>query len=917
MLQIVQICAPTLPECAANWFLEHFKDSLKNGVADLGGLLFLLPTRAAARSFKNAVVLKVKALSNFNVSTFEDELSKYETKNALNKTTARAIWVSVLRGLLACNKLPENIFSGAQKPEEGDLLSIADELILLQTLLAEAMLDIPSAYEKLVKDAAFADIARWGDLNYLNALFTRQLGDFSDCLTARLGAIDTMAKEGQIKRVYMVGNPEISKTMQYFLRKLGENGGDFCSVVFSNSSEKYFDEFGLPKAEYAEKNLEIPESSLKVYPDCKAQAKAVAGLAQNYGESAYKTLAVACDQVSNIQIFRDEFAQHKISASPLEGKCLKNSVLFGLIKSISDLAASESFANTTNFMQNFYAAKKCAAITGNSPDQIFAAADALHAEYCCATLSQAYSALNAIERSRNSKLKECLFLVKIFDFAQQAASAKDIAAFVDENFSEFALQNDFLESQAFNLLRTVAAEIDAAENHSKMKFSNTEKIAVIADIFGKKTLPPEIGANSVLLQDWIEAYWSPKPHLVLCDMNDKIVPLADLNGMFLTDSLRKKLGLRTQKLRQARDAFMLESTMQMRATALSKADICVPKSNNTGDVLLPSRILFQTENSNLPDRVNRLFYEPKIEETPQAHGEWTAYAAADFGCERDSFSATALNDYLNSPWQYYLKNVLKMAQIDPFKSELDAVQFGEIMHEILSALPEIAGEQNELKIRDFLSEKFGQYRQRNFPENLRGQIRMQLGYIKSRLLSMAKLQSRLCGNNWVQKYAELGFCVDLGAFKLSGKIDRIDYNTQTNEVLIIDYKTFEKFEKGICKKKHYAQKSQKWQNLQLPLYYCAARSIGEIMALKPRAVKCAYIVLPKDTSSTEIDMWDDIENYIDSALNKANEVVLNIKTRNFAPPEKNAKNDCFESLFGFNSDEFARKFVENYAEKRV
>ena len=104
-----------MPECAAKWFLERFKDTLKNGVADLSGELFLLPTRAAARSFKNAVILKVKAISNFNVSTFEDELSKYETKNALNRTTARAIWVSVLRGLLDNNKLPENIFSGAQK----------------------------------------------------------------------------------------------------------------------------------------------------------------------------------------------------------------------------------------------------------------------------------------------------------------------------------------------------------------------------------------------------------------------------------------------------------------------------------------------------------------------------------------------------------------------------------------------------------------------------------------------------------------------------------------------------------------------------------------------------------------------------------------------------------------------------------
>lgn len=906
-----------MPECAAKWFLERFKNTLKNGVADLSGELFLLPTRAAARSFKNAVILKVKAISNFNVSTFEDELSKYEAKNALNRTTARAIWVSVLRGLLANNKLPENIFSGAQKPEEGDLLSIADELILLQTLLAEGMLDISSAYEQLAKDATFADFARWGDLNYLNTIFTKQLGDFLGHVDARQNAINAIIEKGTVKRVYMVGNPEISKTMQCFLRRLKESGGEFCSVVFSNSSEKYFDEFGLPTAEYAEKDLEIPESSLKVFVDCKSQAKAAANLAGNYGENVYKTLAVACDQVQNLQLFAAEFKKNNISANSLDGKPLKNSVLFGLIKSMSDLAMQESFANTANFIGNFYAAKKCAQICGKSIGQIFEAIDALYAEFCCATLSQAYSALNAIERNESSKLKAYLFLKKIFAFAQQAPRAKDISGFVNENFTEFVPQNDILEREALNLLQSASAEIDAAENFAKIKFSNAEKFAILSDIFGKKALPPKIDANSVLLQDWIEAYWSPKAHLLLCDMNDQIVPLADLNGMFLTDFLRNKLELRTQKLRQARDAFMLESTMQMRSATYSKADICVPKNNLVGDVLLPSRILFQTQNANLPSRVNRLFCEPKIDETPFAHSEWTYYSAKDCEIKKDAFSASALNDYINSPWQYYLKNVLKMSQIDPFKSELDALQFGTIMHEILRTLPEIAGEQNEIKIKNFLAQKFEQYKQKNFPDNLRGQIRMQLGYIKNRLMSLAKLQSRLCENNWVQKYAELGFCVDLGSFKLNGVIDRVDYNTQTNEVLIIDYKTFEKAEKGICKKKHYAEKLQKWQNLQLPLYCLAAESIEQIKSLKPQSIKCAYIVLPKDTTSTCIDGWDDIQNYIDSALKKANEVVMNIKTHNFAPPEKNAKNDAFESLFGFNSDEFARKYVENYAEKRI
>ena len=103
-------------------------------------------------------------------------------------------------------------------------------------------------------------------------------------------------------------------------------------------------------------------------------------------------------------------------------------------------------------------------------------------------------------------------------------------------------------------------------------------------LFREGMVAEEKPAGALELQGWLELLWEDAPHLVVAGMNDGSVPDAVAGDAFLPQSLRQKLGLKTNADRLARDAYLLQAMASSRAGA-GRIDLLFGKASAAGDPL--------------------------------------------------------------------------------------------------------------------------------------------------------------------------------------------------------------------------------------------------------------------------------------------------------------------------------------------
>ena len=113
-------------------------------------------------------------------------------------------------------------------------------------------------------------------------------------------------------------------------------------------------------------------------------------------------------------------------------------------------------------------------------------------------------------------------------------------------------------------------------------------------------------SNAHDLLGWLELLWNDAPQLILAGINETIVPESVSGDAFLPESLRIKLGLRTNEQRFARDAYLIEALCHRRREKGS-IQILVPQMTTDGSPLKPSRLLFLGHSSTLLARTKKLF----------------------------------------------------------------------------------------------------------------------------------------------------------------------------------------------------------------------------------------------------------------------------------------------------------------------
>jgi ATP-dependent helicase/DNAse subunit B len=255
-------------------------------------------------------------------------------------------------------------------------------------------------------------------------------------------------------------------------------------------------------------------------------------------------------------------------------------------------------------------------------------------------------------------------------------------------------------------------------------------------------------------------------------------------------------------------------------------------------------------------------------------------------------NVTDFAEYKKCPYRYYLKCCIKkpkLQTVNDADTELPAWAFGSLIHDVLESFgntEKIKKSTSAEEIRDFLVSKVRELTRQRYGEQPRPVVAIQAERAIKRLEAFADWQA-----NWATEYeilaTELAFGekkfsldVDGEVVLLHGRIDRIDRNKKTNELLIWDYKTG----KSESPKGHL--KKGEWVNFQLPLYYHLLGQHGEYAEFLRKGFRLGYIVLPSDVTKTGDRLADDWDrSMVLSAIEEAREIVRCIWRNEFPKAE--------------------------------
>ncbi len=456
---------------------------------------------------------------------------------------------------------------------------------------------------------------------------------------------------------------------------------------------------------------------------------------------------------------------------------------------------------------------------------------------------------------------------------------------------------------------------------------------------------PERDPGAVDILGWLELPFEDAPNLVVCGMNDGAVPETVTADPFLPDSLRKRLGLRTNDDRMARDAALLAAVAQSRKSG-GRLDLLVEKTSPQGDPKRPSRLLFLCPDALLPGRVLRLFGEVELPSRPVPRtSPWKL--APRIAPAPQRLRVTSFSSWLACPFRFYLTGVLGMESVDDRSEEMDPMGFGSLIHEALQALGDhrlIRVSTDVEAVRDFLRGTVVGLARDRFGKTFSPALVAQVEAASQRLCAAAAVHVQSVLEGWrihaVEKRLDVALTLrdapatmaDLGVLppsassstidhppstiRLTGRIDRIDRHEKTGKYRILDYKTGDSGPRP--EQTHFGParegtvpealvevegREKAWTDLQLPLYRALlADELGH-------DAEVGYFLLPKAVSETRIELWTGLSpELMKPALACARGVASRIFNQEFWPPA--SPSAAIEELYGASAADLDMEQLE-------
>ena len=924
---------------------ERLLAGWSGGPLDLSGVCMVVPTahsgrRLRERLAKEAASRGTGVLSGLVLTPEMVVRTMMSGHRPASASQGMAAWIGALRG---CDLRSYSALFPVPPPAPLDfawLLATGQRLHRLRRELGENLLSFADVARLTAASESpeFAmEAERWRDLARIEAEYVGRLEamGFEDelRLLSRWLAHPEPVLGLTAERFVMAAVPDPLPSVCRVLAALSEQIEVEVWVAAPESLAGLFDEWGRPVATaWEERSIEWPEEvraggegalALHLCSRPAAEAETAAGMVMGR-PGAVQDFAVGVLDPEVAPALESRLAAAGIPVFDPAGKPLRQHRLAVLLGILCDLMGEDpEYAAVASALRQPDILRWCVAQAraGIEPGAVLAELDAFQNRHMPGTLAEMRGRLEEDSTARGrfpclaaavrgmerlaGRLREDPSPAAVTGCLAEIFAGRSVGA-EGEDVSHFA--------EAAEILATGAEALaDLATGRAGLLPGDV--LRLFAEDYRGGRITPERIEGSLDIEGWLELLWDDASRLIVAGMNDGLVPEAVVGDAFLPEGARRLLGVRTNAMRLARDAFILQVLLSSRRDG-GRVMLLVGKRSTKGDPLRPSRLLFLCSDEELVRRAALLFGEvPREEPSPPRTISWRLRVPAG-GVESGHLSITALKDYLACPFRFYLKHVLRMEAVDDRKAEMDSLDFGNICHGAFERLARESGLSaggDERLISEFLVSQAEALVARQFGRRLTIPLQVQLESIRQRLRAAGRILAQESAGGWQVVDVERvlgadGHGLSFGQTVLRGRVDRIERH-RDGRVRLLDFKTGDQVvtpaqdhlapaaedeDSRRCVMAGAGNRRRRWINLQLPLYRAA------LTAEFGPDIVAGYFVLPKAVRDTEILIWEELDDALTAAaVTCAETVVADIAAGRFWPPAARVKYDEFEGiLFG-------------------
>lgn len=911
-----------LPSSAARWLAAGWEG---HSVLDLAHWLVVVPTRQSGRRLREALAALAAERGQ---AVFPPRVLLPEglaglgapSTGVATRAEQQLAWIDVLQALdlTAFREVfpvdpPARTFSWAR--------GLASQLMRLQTTLVESGLRLADVRERaMANGGGFPETARWLQLAELERRVDHLLA--SQGRQSMEGALLQSAAAPRvpagITHLVLMGTPDPSTVCLQAVAAVVPTL-DVQVVVYGPADrdevERSFDAWGRPRSgAWAQRELDWGtfEEHVHLHADPASQARQVVAVASAYGVPEGR-LGVGVADTDVLAALEPALARSGLRAFNPAGRPRRAEGLHALLSALAELARAPAWSACTTLLRcpDVLDWLACAEGPDFAPDRLLAEADALSEAHLPPDLTAALGQA-ARQAGRFGRLRPAL--TAVVELRRRLVTGRfpaNAAAVLQELFAGRRLETGsalFEAAEVWTETLREAGQALTAFAREQRPLADAWEFAL--SLYGERPRFDNKPPGAVELNGWIELLWEDAPHVVVAGLNDGRVPEAVVGDAFLPESLRGRIGLRTNADRFARDAYLLQALAASRTTG-GRLDVLVGKVSAQGDPLRPSRLLLRCPDADLPRRVAWLFRDV---DAPQASLPWTRAwrLAPRLLPPPERTSVTSLRTWLACPFRYYLRHVLRMQRAEPGKSELDARDFGTLLHAALQHLADADARDctDGAALQDLLLARLDAAARLRYGEVLTLPLMIQFESARQRLRKLAELQARIRAEGWRIDRVEWPFELTLSGVVVRGTIDRVDRHVDDpSRVRLLDYKTSDTpstapeahlravraddADRPAWQRAQVDGKERLWTDLQLPLYRRAvAPEFGSM-------VECGYINLPKAVGEVALELWPGLTPDLQAAAERCAEgAAAAIAAGVFWPPaEVEPDRDDWAELF--------------------
>ncbi|HVJ46555.1 MAG TPA: PD-(D/E)XK nuclease family protein [Luteolibacter sp.] len=867
----------------------------------LPGLLVVVPTAQSGRRLRETLAEIDGSILAPKVAT-PGSLMRTDSPEIAPDWMERVAWAEILEEIRDWRDY-EALFP--EKPGEGAgwAAGLAGELTNLRRSIQENGLTLQTAAWAL---SGSPEEDRWKNLADLEKKLESRLGRWERKSRSRVLAEGFELPD--VREIVLAGVPEMPPVVERVL----ETGKPKVTVLIGAPSSRtnHFSPLGKPLVTWNQDLLPWPEGergSVKIAADPRQQAVEALEAVARGGRPSDQIALGSADAETGVELQRAFTRAGWIAFQPSAGQ-----VVSGLQRWFQIWREWLS-KPTLACMADLLTLPETVALIGGTLHRRARNLAKLRDDWMCLDVA------DLRRRVQNEELSES---------RKQDAEGVLSAAEILESIRLQMLGRDFTGSLR-KLLVTVAERVestrgDATEmlqwlDEAEALISNLDRGAgywidlMLGSLAAASASPPD--GRIIDVQGWLELFHEPGPHLVLCGMNEGNIPSRGGGEPWLSEPIRKRLGLVTDEDRAARDAYLFTAMIEARKKN-GRVDLICGKTGSGGETMLPSRFLLSAEKEKLPSRVRALFREI---EPPEAGMRWEAdwkWKPRVVG-KPEKLHVTSFRDYLKCPFRYYLKHVVRMKSPDPDRSEWSARDFGNVAHAVVEAWGRDE-EAREYSKEDALAAYFSNELDREIAAQFGKQIplavRIQAESMRQRLSWLARKQACERASGWRVEAVERGITFNVADMLVSAKIDRIDRH-EDGRIRIIDYKTGkisaverehrQKLTASVVAPEHLdaegpafydgIEKNKParflWRDLQLPLYAAALAKSEGYLAVP------GYFTLGQTEADVALHEWDGFsEDDLQAAEACADWVAGKIAAGVFWPPAERVPYDDYAIL---------------------